>query len=60
LALLVGLTAGVLVHKATQNVSVAQIGEFLAERATIAATEVRAMADRYTRTSDVTSRISRV
>ena len=36
LALLVGLTAGVLVHKATQNVSVVEIGEFLAERATIA------------------------
>ena len=56
LALLVGLATGVLVHKATQNVSVAQIGGFLAERATAAATEVRAMGDRYTRTSDVTSR----
>ena len=56
LTLLVGLATGVLAHKATQNVSVAQIGEFLAERATAAATEVRAMADRYTQTSDVTSR----
>ena len=44
MALLVGLAAGVLVHKATQNVSVVEIGEFLAERATIAATEVWAMA----------------
>ena len=55
LALLVGLTAGVLVHKATQNVSVVEIGEFLAERATMAATEVRAMTERYTRTADPTS-----
>ena len=56
LALLVGLATGVLVHRATQKVSVAQIGEFLAERATTAATEVRAMANRYTPTFDVTSR----
>ena len=51
LALLVGLTTGVLVHKATQNVSVAEIGQFLAERATIAATEVRAITNRDARTA---------
>ena len=50
LALLVGMAAGVLVHQATQNVSVVQIGEFVAERATAAATEVRAMAGRYSGT----------
>ena len=49
LALLVGLTTGVLVHKATQNVSVVEIGQFLAERATIAATEVRAITNRHIR-----------
>ena len=47
LALLVGMTTGVLAHKATENVSVSQLGEFLAERATIAANEVRAMAASY-------------
>ena len=56
LALLVGLAAGVLVHRATQNVSVVQIGEFVAERVTIAATEVRAMAERYSGTFEATSR----
>ena len=52
LALLVGLTTGVLVHKATQNVSVVEIGQFLAERATIAATEVRAITNRHVRTAE--------
>ena len=56
LALLVGMVAGVLVHQATQNVSVVQIGEFVAERATVAATEVRAMAERYSGTFEATSR----
>ena len=46
LALLVGLTVGVFVHKATQNVSVAEIGEFLAERATVAEAYVQAMSVR--------------
>ncbi len=53
LALLVGLTAGVLVHKASQNVSVVEIGEFLAERATTAATEVRAMVGHYTQNAEM-------
>ena len=52
LALLVGLTTGVLAHTATQNVSVVEIGHFLAERATIAATEVRAIANRHARTAE--------
>ena len=56
LALLVGMVAGVLVHQATQNVSVVQIGEFVAEQATVAATEVRAMAERYSGTFEATSR----
>ena len=56
LALLVGMVAGVLVHQATQNVSVVQIGESVAERATVAATEVRAMAERYSGTFEATSR----
>ena len=56
LALLVGMAAGVLVHQATQNVSVVQIGEFLAEQATAAATEVRAMAEHYSGTFPARSR----
>ncbi len=39
LALLAGLAAGVLVNKATQEVSVGQIGRFVAERARVAAVE---------------------
>ena len=46
-ALLVGLSAGILVNKATKNVSnvsIVQIAQFLAERGAAAATEVKAMA----------------
>ena len=39
LALLAGLSAGILAHKATEKVSVRQIGQFMAERAKAAATE---------------------
>ena len=45
LALLVGLSAGVLVNKATEKVRVRQIGQYAAERAKIAATETRNLAD---------------
>ena len=41
LALLVGLSTGILINKATKNVSVVQIGQFMAERAAVAATEIR-------------------
>lgn len=41
LALLAGLSAGILAHKATEKVSVRQIGQFMAERARSAATETR-------------------
>ena len=51
LALLVGLSAGVLVNMATKKVSVVQIGQFVAERATVAANETRMLADRYVRTA---------
>ncbi len=47
LALLVGLSAGILVNKATEKVSVRQIGQYAAERAKIAATETKNLADRY-------------
>ena len=49
-ALLVGLSAGILVNMATKKVSVVQIGQFMAERATVAAAEIRDMADPYIRT----------
>ena len=41
LALLVGLSTGILINKATKKVSVVQIGQFMAERAAVAATEIR-------------------
>lgn len=41
LALLAGVSAGVLAHKATERVSVAHIGQFVAERTTAAAVEIR-------------------
>ena len=40
--LLAGLVAGVLVNKATKHVSVTHIGQFLAQQATVAATELKA------------------
>ena len=42
--LLVGLVASVLVNQATKNVSVVQIGQFLAEQATVAATKAKEIA----------------
>ena len=51
LALLAGLSAGILVNMATKNVSVVQIGQFVAERATVAANETKTLADRYVRTA---------
>ena len=42
--LLVGLVAGVLASKATENVSVVQIGQFLAEQATTAAAKAKEIA----------------
>ena len=46
-ALLAGLSAGVLANKATEKVRVARIGRFLAERAAVAARETRRLADGY-------------
>ncbi len=57
LALLVGMTTGVLAHKATENISVAEIGDVLAERANVAAAEMREMADRHSPGFDILSRI---
>ena len=51
LALLVGLSAGILVNRATEKVSVVQIGQFVAERAAAAATETKGLANRYARTA---------
>lgn len=45
LTLLVGLCAGFLAHKATKNVSVIQIAEFMAERAKAATIEIKKLAD---------------
>ena len=59
LAMLVGMATGVLAHKATQNIRVAEIGDFLAERVTVAATEVREMSDHYAASFDIRSRIDR-
>ena len=41
LALLAGLSAGILAHKATEKVSVRQIGQYMAERARVAANETK-------------------
>ncbi|MDD9999768.1 MAG: hypothetical protein OXQ89_18670 [Rhodospirillaceae bacterium] len=46
-ALLAGLSAGILAHKATEKVSLARISRFIAERATVAATETKKLAERY-------------
>lgn len=53
LGLLVGIATGVLAHKATERVSVSEIGEFVARRAMAAARDVKAMAEAQlaTRTS---------
>lgn len=48
LALLAGLSAGILAHKATEKVSVREIGQFMAERARAAAKETRSL--RWART----------
>ena len=55
LALLVGLSAGILANRATERVSVVQIGQFVAERAAVAATETKRLADRYVRTAEASS-----
>ena len=52
-ALLVGLCAGILVNMATKNVSVVQIGQFMAERATVAATQIKKLADPYVGTAEL-------
>ena len=41
LALLVGLSTGILIDKAMKKVSVVEIGQYMAERAAVAATEIR-------------------
>lgn len=55
LALLAGICAGILAHKATEKVSVAQIGQFAAERATTAATEIRQATNRLGRSAEATA-----
>lgn len=52
LGLLAGVCVGILAHKATEKVSVAQIGRFAAESATSAAEEVRQAANRYRRSAE--------
>ena len=54
-ALLVGLSAGILVNMATKNVSMVQIAHFMAERVTVAATEIKTMADTRIRTAETSS-----
>ena len=44
LALLAGLSAGVIVNRTTRNLSVVQMHQFVSERATAAATEIRSLA----------------
>ena len=55
LALLVGLSAGILANRATEKVSVVQIGQFVAERAAVAAAETKRLADRYLRIAEASS-----
>lgn len=55
-ALLVGLSAGILVNRATRKVSVAQIGRFVAERAAVAAKETKRMAAGYVGPAEASSR----
>ena len=55
LALLVGLSAGILVNMATEKVSLLQIGQFVAERAIAAANETKRLADRYIQTPEVST-----
>ena len=52
LGLLAGVCVGILAHKATEKVSVAQIGRFAAESATSAAEEVRQATNRYRRSAE--------
>lgn len=44
LALLAGLSAGVIVNRTTRNLSVVQLHQFVSERTTAAATEMRNLA----------------
>ena len=55
LALLAGVCAGVLAHKATEKVSVSQIGQFVAERATVAAAEIRKAGNMHNQISAVSA-----
>jgi len=45
LTLLAGLATGLLVNRATQNISVVQLHQFIMERTTAAATEVKLFAE---------------
>ena len=56
--LLAGLVAGVLASKATENVSVVQIGQFLAERAAIAAAKAKEIAITQKQRLDTTATAS--
>ena len=57
LALLAGVSAGVLAHKATEKVSVTQIGQFVAELATAAAAEIRKAGKTHKQISPVSAEI---
>ena len=52
IALLAGLSAGVLANKTTKNFSLTPIGELMTERATVVATEIRKAADPYIRAAE--------
>ena len=52
LGLLAGVCAGILAHKATEKVGIAQVGRFAAESATSAAEEVRQAASKYRRSAE--------
>ncbi len=51
-ALLAGLAAGVLVNKASKNVSIVEVSQYMAENAARAASEAKRMAARYGKGSD--------
>ncbi|MCY3765125.1 MAG: hypothetical protein OXH06_06820 [Gemmatimonadetes bacterium] len=53
LALLAGLTAGILVNAATKNVSIVEVSQYAAAEAMALATKVKAMAGRHTLCSQV-------
>ena len=55
LVLFVGLSAGVLVNMATKKICLAQIAQFVAERATATANETKRLADHYLQNSEIST-----